>query len=580
MRKTLLSLCCTILLLGAPLMAQPTSPGRGISSTGTIPGSGCAFGPAVWKSSATTGLYQCSGGHYVAISGGGSGTVTSVAATVPSFMTLSGSPVTTSGTLAFDFSAQSGRKFLASPSDGTSGVLALRAIDAADVPTLNQATTNTAGGLSGTALGGDVTNSGNTITVAKVNGSTPGGTCTNQFVTSISSSAVPTCTTDTLASAQHANQGTTTTVLHGNAAGNPSFGSVVSADLNITTTTCTNQFLTAISSSAGGTCTTDTLASAQHANQGTTTTLLHGNAAGNPSFGSVVSGDLNITTTTCTNQFLRAITSSAGGTCESIADADTTGITKVGKVTLTQPATAATITVLNNKTLTANNSITLAGTDSTTMTFPTTTATIARTDAAQTFTGTQTFDATSFSSGIQFNGKSGVSIGSSSSNILNLNADTTISFNTSTGGSTAVTITTTSGSAAVTMNTANSASWTHGQASESMTLSTSGTTTDSAANLLPANARIESVDCRIITTITTATNWSVGDATIAARFSAANSTLTSGTTSVGLAHIDQTGTSGPRQTAAAKLRITTTGTPGAGVIRCTVFYDQFAAPVN
>jgi len=42
------------------------------------------------------------------------------------------------------------------------------------------------------------------------------------------------------------------------------------------------------------------------------------------------------------------------------------------------------------KKLLSNNTITLAGTDATTMTFPTTTATIARTDAAQTFTGTQT----------------------------------------------------------------------------------------------------------------------------------------------------------------------------------------------
>jgi hypothetical protein len=40
--------------------------------------------------------------------------------------------------------------------------------------------------------------------------------------------------------------------------------------------------------------------------------------------------------------------------------------------------------------LTANNSLTLAGTDATTHTFPTTSATIARTDAAQTFTGDQT----------------------------------------------------------------------------------------------------------------------------------------------------------------------------------------------
>lgn len=43
------------------------------------------------------------------------------------------------------------------------------------------------------------------------------------------------------------------------------------------------------------------------------------------------------------------------------------------------------------KTLTVSNTLTLAGTDSTVMTFPSTSATIARTDAANTFTGTQTF---------------------------------------------------------------------------------------------------------------------------------------------------------------------------------------------
>jgi len=64
--------------------------------------------------------------------------------------------------------------------------------------------------------------------------------------------------------------------------------------------------------------------------------------------------------------------------------------TTINKVTLTAPATGATLTIANGKTLTANSTLTLTGTDSTTMTFPTTTATIARTDAAQTFTGVQT----------------------------------------------------------------------------------------------------------------------------------------------------------------------------------------------
>jgi hypothetical protein len=65
--------------------------------------------------------------------------------------------------------------------------------------------------------------------------------------------------------------------------------------------------------------------------------------------------------------------------------------TSVNKVTITAPATSATLTIANGKTLTANNSIALTGTDSTTMTFPSTSATIARTDSAQTFTGAQTF---------------------------------------------------------------------------------------------------------------------------------------------------------------------------------------------
>jgi len=52
-----------------------------------------------------------------------------------------------------------------------------------------------------------------------------------------------------------------------------------------------------------------------------------------------------------------------------------------------------TLTGVAGKTLTFNKSLTLEGTDSTTMTFPTTSATIARTDAAQTFTGSQTIAA-------------------------------------------------------------------------------------------------------------------------------------------------------------------------------------------
>jgi len=77
------------------------------------------------------------------------------------------------------------------------------------------------------------------------------------------------------------------------AAATPTFRALVAADFAgvFTPTTCTNQFLSALDSSGVGTCTTNTLAGAQHANQGTTTTLLHGNAAGNPSWTNVLGAD-------------------------------------------------------------------------------------------------------------------------------------------------------------------------------------------------------------------------------------------------------------------------------------------------
>jgi hypothetical protein len=66
--------------------------------------------------------------------------------------------------------------------------------------------------------------------------------------------------------------------------------------------------------------------------------------------------------------------------------------TSVNKMAITAPATSSTLAVADGKTFTVSHSLTLAGTDTTTMTFPATSATIARTDAAQAFTGSQTFN--------------------------------------------------------------------------------------------------------------------------------------------------------------------------------------------
>ena len=54
-----------------------------------------------------------------------------------------------------------------------------------------------------------------------------------------------------------------------------------------------------------------------------------------------------------------------------------------------------TLTIAAGKTLTADNSITLAGTDATTMTFPSSSATVAGLAIAQTFTALQTFSGSS-----------------------------------------------------------------------------------------------------------------------------------------------------------------------------------------
>lgn len=135
------------------------------------------------------------------------------------------------------------------------------------------------------------------------------------------------------------------------------------------------------------------------------------------------------------------------------------------------------------------------------------------------------------------------------------------------------------------LQSTNGATWTSGQSSELITLNTGGTTTDSAANLLPANSIITAVVARVTTTITAGcTGWEVGDPTTAARFTSNNVTLTAGTTGVGLNHQQgsvTTDAAGPVQTSAAKIRITcATAAPGAGAIRVTVFYQTFVPPTS
>jgi len=71
--------------------------------------------------------------------------------------------------------------------------------------------------------------------------------------TTVNGKALSSNITLTLASADFANQGTTTTVLHGNAAGNPSFGSLVNADIAAGTIDLTTKVTGILPTANGGT---------------------------------------------------------------------------------------------------------------------------------------------------------------------------------------------------------------------------------------------------------------------------------------------------------------------------------------
>ncbi len=74
--------------------------------------------------------YQLIGGS----GSGGSGTVTSVALTVPSRQSVSGSPITSSGTLAITDNTQSANKVFAGPSSGSAAAPTFRSLVSADLP--------------------------------------------------------------------------------------------------------------------------------------------------------------------------------------------------------------------------------------------------------------------------------------------------------------------------------------------------------------------------------------------------------------------------------------------------------------
>jgi hypothetical protein len=105
-------------------------------------------------------------------SGGGSGTVTSVALSLPSFITVSGSPVTTSGTLTGSLANQDANLIFAGPATGSPAAPTFRALDAADLPAHTHTWSDITSGVPGpvTSLSGTNTGDQNLFGTIAVSG--------------------------------------------------------------------------------------------------------------------------------------------------------------------------------------------------------------------------------------------------------------------------------------------------------------------------------------------------------------------------------------------------------------------------
>lgn len=149
-----------------------------------------------WQGTAIADTYISSAATWNAK---GTGSVTSVSMTVPSFLSIAGSPVTTSGTLAVTLATQSANLVFAGPSSGSAAAPTFRSLVVLDVPTLNQNTTGSAAkwttsrNLAGNSVNGsaDVAFANNFI----MQGTTDAGLSAAQFLGALGTGILKNTTT-------------------------------------------------------------------------------------------------------------------------------------------------------------------------------------------------------------------------------------------------------------------------------------------------------------------------------------------------------------------------------------------------
>jgi hypothetical protein len=303
-----------------------------------------------------------------AATGAGTGTVTSVALALPAnVFDVSGSPVTASGTLTAVLDTQAANTVFSGPTTGSAAAPTFRGLVLADIPAITEAklsfsdvtTANATAGAHGllpklsgngsdclrgdgsfsvcpgAGTGGDFsTNTTPPVAQQVVVASGPGGK-TGEFATGTGVGILATGVLSYTANPSGAFVGTTDTqTLSGKTLTQPTVTDFTNATHNHT-------------NSAGG---------GQLALNAFTSTTGSGAVVG-ATGATLVTPNIGVATATSIN-----------------------------KVAISAPATSATLTIANGKTLTANATLTLAGTDSTTMTFPTSSGAVLTADSTATVT--------------------------------------------------------------------------------------------------------------------------------------------------------------------------------------------------
>jgi hypothetical protein len=316
--------------------------------------------------SASSSTFLRGDGTWVA-TGAGAGTVTSIALALPNIFSVSGSPVTTAGTITATLVSQSANTVFSGPTTGSAAAPTFRGLVLADIPSINETklsfTDITTANATASAHGLLPKLSGNGSDCLRGDGSfstCPGAGTGGDFSTNTTTSVAQQVV---VASGSGGKTGEFSTVsgvgiltagvLTGKT--NPSGAFVGTTD----TQTLANKTLTQP--------TVTDFTNAQH----THATTAQGGQLALSAF----------TSTTGTG----AVVGATGATLTT-PNIGVATATSVNKVAITAPATGATLTIDNGKTLRSTATLTFSGTDATTMTFPGSSGTVLTADSTATVT--------------------------------------------------------------------------------------------------------------------------------------------------------------------------------------------------